>query len=168
MKSLDELKADIRANAEKEAADKAKAEERNAVVEKAVDNTEVEVPDTMIEAQIDNSIMELNYSLQYQGFSIEQLLEMTGKTMQELRDEKREDAKKAVKSSLVIDAIATAENVTVSDEDLDAEVAKMAENYSMTVEQVKEALRPTGLDDIKGQLRITKTIDLLVENAVIA
>ena len=166
--TLDELKADIRANAEKEAADRAKAEERNAVVEKAVDNTEVEVPDTMIEAQIDNSIMELNYSLQYQGFSIEQLLEMTGKSMQELRDEKREDAKKAVKSSLVIDAIATAENVTVSDEDLDAEVAKMAENYSMTVEQVKEALRPTGLDDIKGQLRITKTIDLLVENAVIA
>lgn len=166
--SLEELKADLKAKAEKEAAEKAKAEERNAVVEKAVANTEVEIPATMIESQIDSSIMELNYSLQYQGFSIEQLLEMTGKTMQELRDEKREDAEKAVKASLVIDAIATAENVTVSDEEVGAEVSKMAEAYNMTVEQITEALKQTDLDDIKGQLRITKAIDLLVENAVIA
>ena len=82
--TLEELKADVRAKAEQEAADKAKAEERNAVVEKVIANTEVEIPATMIEAQIDNSIMELNYSLQYQGFSIEQLLEMKGKTMQEV------------------------------------------------------------------------------------
>ena len=166
--SLEELRADLKAKAEKEAAEKAKAEERNAVVEKAVANTEVEIPATMIESQIDSSIMELNYSLQYQGFSIEQLLEMTGKTMQELRDEKREDAEKAVKASLVIDAIATAENVTVSDEEVGAEVSKMAEAYNMTVEQITEALKQTDLDDIKGQLRITKAIDLLVENAVIA
>lgn len=166
--TLEELKADVRAKAEQEAADKAKAEERNAVVEKVIANTEVEIPATMIEAQIDNSIMELNYSLQYQGFSIEQLLEMTGKTMQELRDEKREDAERAVKGSLVIDAIATAENITASDDEVGAEVSKMAEAYNMTVEQVTEALKQTDLDDIKGQLRITKAIDFLVENAVIA
>lgn len=166
--TLDELKADVKVKAEEEAVAKAKSEERNAVVEAVVANTEVEVPKTMIDAQIDNSIMELNYSLQYQGFSIEQLLEMTGKTMEELREEKKEEAEKSVKSSLVIDAIAKAENVEVSEEEIEAEIAKMAEAYSMTLDQIKEALRANDLEDIKGQLRIRKTIDFLVEKAVIA
>ena len=91
----------------------------------------------MVNAQIDSSIMELNYSLQYQGFSIEQLLEMTGKSMQELRDERKEDAEKSVKASLVVDAIAKAENVEVSEEEVEAEVAKMAEAYNMTLPQIK-------------------------------
>ena len=166
--TLAELKADLKAKAEEEAAAKAKSEERNAVVEAVVANTEVEVPETMVNAQIDSSIMELNYSLQYQGFSIEQLLEMTGKSMQELRDERKEDAEKSVKASLVVDAIAKAENVEVSEEEVEAEVAKMAEAYNMTLPQIKEALKSNDLEDIKGQLRIRKTIDFLVENAVIA
>ena len=166
--TLAELRADVKAKAEEEAAAKAKGEERNAVVDAVVANTEIEVPETMVNAQIDSSIMELNYSLQYQGFSIEQLLEMTGKSMQELRDEKKEDAEKSVKASLVIDAIAKAENVEVTEEEVEAEAAKMAEAYNMTLAQIKEALKPSDLEDIKGQLRIRKTIDFLVENAVIA
>lgn len=166
--TLAELKADLKAKAEEEAAAKAKSEERNAVVEAAVANTEVEVPQTMIDAQIDNSIMELNYSLQYQGFSIEQLLEMTGKTMEELREERKEEAEKSVKASLVVDAIAKAENVEVSEEEIEAELTKMAEAYNMTLDQIKEALKANDLEDIKGQLRIRKTIDFLVESAVIA
>ena len=163
----DDWTIDVEAMKE-EAAAKAKSEERNAVVEAVVANTEVEVPETMVNAQIDSSIMELNYSLQYQGFSIEQLLEMTGKSMQELRDERKEDAEKSVKASLVVDAIAKAENVEVSEEEVEAEVAKMAEAYNMTLPQIKEALKSNDLEDIKGQLRIRKTIDFLVENAVIA
>ena len=160
--------AEAAKKAEEEAAAKAKGEERNAVVDAVVANTEIEVPETMVNAQIDNSIMELNYSLQYQGFSVEQLLEMTGKSMQELRDEKKEDAEKSVKASLVIDAIAKAENVEVTEEEVEAEAAKMAEAYNMTLAQIKEALKPSDLEDIKGQLRIRKTIDFLVDNAVLA
>ena len=166
--TLAELRADVTAKAEEESKEAAKNELRNRVIEKVVANTEVEVPETMVNAQIDSSIMELNYSLQYQGFSIEQLLEMTGKSMQELRDERKEDAEKSVKASLVVDAIAKAENVEVSEEEVEAEVAKMAEAYNMTLPQIKEALKSNDLEDIKGQLRIRKTIDFLVENAVIA
>lgn len=166
--TLAELRADLNAKAEEEAAAKAKGEERSAVVDAVVANTQVEVPQTMIDAQIDNSIMELNYSLQYQGFSIEQLLEMTGKSMDELREERKEEAEKSVKASLVIDAIAKAENVEVSEEEINEEVAKLAEAYNMTLDQIKEALQVNDLEDIKGQLRIRKTIDFLVENAVIA
>ena len=126
----------------------------------------------MVKHEIDNQIMELNYQLQYQGFGMEQFLQMTGKTMEEFKAEftanKREEASRNVKTSLVIEAIAKAEGVEVSEEEVNAEVQKMADAYKMSLEDVKKALRPTDLKDMEGQLKIRKTIDLLVENAKIA
>ena len=92
--SLDELKADVRAKLEEEAKNRADAETRNSVVEKVAENTEIEIPEVMIQHQIDNMLNELNYQLQYQGFGLQQLLEMTGRTMEELREERKEDDKK--------------------------------------------------------------------------
>lgn len=170
--TLEELTADVRAKAEAEAAEAAKNELRNRVIEKVVENTTVEVPEAMVKNEIENQLMELNYQLQYQGFGMEQFLQMTGKTMEEFKAEfttnRREEAVKNVKTSLVIEAIAKAEGVEVSEEEVNAEVEKMATAYNMTVEQVKEALRPNDLKDMEGQLKIRKTIDLLVDSAKIA
>ena len=170
--TLEELRADVRAKAEADAKEAAKNELRNRVIEKVVANTEVEVPEAMVKHEIDNQMMELNYQLQYQGFGMEQFLQMTGKTMEEFKadfaKDRKDEAVKNVKTSLVIEAIAKAEDVQVSEEEVDAEVQKMADAYNMTVEQVKGALRPTDLKDMEGQLKIRKTIDLLVENAKIA
>ena len=170
--TLEELRADVKAKAEEEAKEAAKNELRNRVIEKVVANTEVEVPEAMGKHEIENQLMELNYQLQYQGFGMEQFLQMTGKTMDEFKAEftasRREEALRNVKTSLVIEAIAKAEDVQVSEEEVNAEVQKMADAYKMTVDQVKEALRPTDLKDMEGQLKIRKTIDLLVENAKIA
>lgn len=170
--TLEELTADVRAKAEAEVAEAAKNELRNRVIEKVVENTTVEVPEAMVKNEIENQLMELNYQLQYQGFGMEQFLQMTGKTMEEFKAEfttnRREEAVKNVKTSLVIEAIAKAEGVEVSEEEVNAEVEKMATAYNMTVEQVKEALRPNDLKDMEGQLKIRKTIDLLVDSAKIA
>ena len=170
--TLAELRADVRTKAEAEAKEAAKNELRNRVIEKVVANTEVEVPEAMIKHEIENQMMELNYQLQYQGFGMEQFLKMTGKTMEEFKAEfaasRREEALRNVKTSLVIEAIAKAEGVEVNEEEVNAEVQKMADAYNMTVEQVKGALRATDLKDMEGQLKIRKTIDLLVENAKIA
>ena len=170
--TLEELRADVRAKAEADAKEAAKNELRNRVIEKVVANTEVEVPEAMVKHEIDNQMMELNYQLQYQGFGMEQFLQMTGKTMEEFKAEfaasRREEALRNVKTSLVIEAIAKAEGVEVNEEEVNAEVQKMADAYNMTVEQVKGALRATDLKDMEGQLKIRKTIDLLVENAKIA
>ena len=170
--TLEELRADVRAKAEADAKEAAKNELRNRVIEKVVANTEVEVPEAMIKHEIENQMMELNYQLQYQGFGMEQFLQMTGKTMEEFKAEfaasRREEALRNVKTSLVIEAIAKAEDVEVNEEEVNAEVQKMADAYNMTVEQVKGALRATDLKDMEGQLKIRKTIDLLVENAKIA
>lgn len=166
--TLAELRADVRAKAEEETKNRAEAEMRNSIVEKVAANTEVEVPNAMVEHQIDNMIMELNYQLQYQGLNLQQLLQMTGRSIEELRNERREDAQKLVKSSLVLEAIAKAEGIDASEEDLTAELEKMASMYNMEVEKLKSSLRETDLEDIKGQLKIRKTIDFLVENANIA
>lgn len=163
--TLEELKSDLKAKIEEEAKNRADAEMRNSLVEKISEGTEVEVPNAMVETQIDNMLMELNYQLQYQGLQLEQLLQMTGRSIEDLRNEKREEATKLVKSSLVLEAIAKAENVEVSEADVEAEVEKMAKMYNMEVEKIKSVMRPTDLEDIKGQLKIRKTIDSLVDSA---
>lgn len=166
--TLAELKADVRSGLEERANMQAKSTLRNEIVEKVSANTEVEVPNAMVEHQIDNMIMDLNYQLQYQGLSLQQLLEMTGRNIAELREERREDAAKTVKSSLILEAIAKAENVEVSEEDFNEELEKMAAAYNMELDKIKSSIRDTDMEDIKGQIKIRKTIDLLVENAVIA
>ena len=166
--TLAELRADVKAKLEEQAKNAADAEMRNALVEKVSANTEVEVPEAMIQHQIDNMLMELNYQLQYQGLNLQQLLEMTGRGVEELREERWADAERLVKSSLILEAIAEKENVEVNEADVDAELEKMAAMYNMEVEKIKSSLRETDIEDIKGQIKIRKTIDLLVENATIA
>lgn len=113
--TLAELRADVKAKLEEQAKNAADAEMRNALVEKVSANTEVEVPEAMVQHQIDNMLMELNYQLQYQGLNLEQLLQMTGRGLDELREERRADAERLVKSSLVLEAIAEKENVEAND-----------------------------------------------------
>ena len=163
--TLEELKKDLKAKVEEEAKNRADAEMKNSLVEKVSEGTELEVPEAMVETQIDNMLMELNYQLQYQGLQLEQLLQMTGRTIEELRNEKREEATKLVKSSLILEAIAKAENVEVSEEEVNAEVEKMAKMYNMEADKIKSMMKATDLEDIKGQLKIRKTIDLLVDSA---
>lgn len=166
--TLAELRADVKAKLEEQAKNAADAEMRNALVEKVSANTEVEVPEAMVQHQIDNMLMELNYQLQYQGLNLEQLLQMTGRGLDELREERRADAERLVKSSLVLEAISEKENVEANDADVDDELEKMAAMYNMEVEKIKSSLRETDIEDIKGQIKIRKTLDLLVENATIA
>lgn len=134
--TLAELRADVKAKLEEQAKNAADAEMRNALVEKVSANTEVEVPEAMVQHQIDNMLMELNYQLQYQGLNLEQLLQMTGRGLDELREERRADAERLVKSSLVLEAIAEKENVEANDADVDAELEKMAAMYNMEVEKI--------------------------------
>lgn len=150
--TLAELRADVKAKLEEQAKNAADAEMRNALVEKVSANTEVEVPEAMVQHQIDNMLMELNYQLQYQGLNLEQLLQMTGRGLDELREERRADAERLVKSSLVLEAIAEKENVEANDADVDDELEKMAAMYNMEVEKIKSSLRETDIEDIKLSL----------------
>lgn len=166
--TLDELKADIRANLEEQANNMAENQVREEIVNKIAEAADFITPNAMVEDQLDRMMQDLNYQLMSQGLQMEMLLEITGKDLKGLREERREDAERLVRGTLVLDEVAKLENIEASEEDVDAELAKMAEMYKMEVEEMKKALRPEDLEDIAGQLKVRKTIDFLVENATIA
>ena len=118
----------------------------------------------MVDQQIENQIQDISYRLQSQGMPLEQYLQFTGMTMDALREQLKETAEKAVKSQLVLAEIAKAENIEVSDEDVDAEFQKMADMYGMEVEKVKE-LMGANLEALKADLKTQKTVKAIVDTA---
>ena len=162
--TLKELREDSKAKLEKAKEAQAQRQFEDAVVDIAVDNASVEIPECMIKNQIDNQIQDISYRLQSQGMPLEQYLQYTGMTMETLREQLKETAEKAVKTQLVLAEIAKAENVEVSEEDVEAEFKKMADMYGMEVEKVKE-LMGANLDALKADLKTQKTITVIVDAA---
>ncbi|WP_300278023.1 trigger factor [Peptacetobacter sp.] len=166
--TVEELKADIKAKLEEEAKNFAESQIRNEIVNKIAEEADFETPNSMVEEQLNRMMNELAFQLQSQGLQMEQLLEITGKNLDGLKEERREDAIQLVRGSLVLEEVGKLENIEATEEEVDAEVAKMAEMYKMEAAEVKKVLRPEDLEDIAGQVKVRKTIDFLVENATIA
>ncbi|MBP3870666.1 MAG: trigger factor [Faecalicoccus sp.] len=134
----------------------------NDLVEKARDNATVEIPDVMVNSQVDRQFQDFAQQMQSQGFSVTQYLEAVGQSAQQLRESMREDAANRVKASLVLEAIAKAEGLEVTAEDIDAEFKRMADLYQMEIDQIKKYIRE---DDIRYDLTQQKAIDLLKTTA---
>ena len=165
--SLAELKADVKAKLEKDAEEEAKRQMRDAAVAKVAEGVEVEIPNSMVEAQMDRMLNDLNMQLSYQGWSIEQFAELSGQSMEEIREARREDALNIVKSTLVVEEIAELENVEVSQEDLDKDLEKFAAMYQIDIEKVKKSLQPEDIENISNRRRSEKTVDLILDAAVV-
>ena len=135
-----------------------------------MDNAKVEIPSCMIEKQLDYIVRETEYQLSYmyRGLKFEDYLKYTGMTMEDFRKQNEERAKSEVKSQLVFEQIIKAENIEVSDAQLDAEVAKMAESAKKTVAEYKRAMDPRQLDYIKNDLLMSNLISFLKENNTFA
>ena len=163
--TLDELKASIKEKLEKENADRAKYETQDAAVKAVCDNTEIDIPSGMIETEIDNMENDMKSRLQYQGLTLDSYLQMIGKTKQEFRKDYEEQAKEAVKSRLVIEAIVKAEKIEADDKDVKAKLEEMAKNYGRDEKELEEneALK----NYIKGSLETEKAIEFVVKNAKI-
>ena len=168
--TLDEYKADIKANLKKQAEEKADRENENKLLTVIMDNAKVEIPSCMIEKQLDYIVRETEYQLSYmyRGLKFEDYLKYTGMTMEDFRKQNETRAKSEVKSQLVFEQIIKAENIEVSDAQLDAEVAKMAESAKKTVAEYKRAMDPRQLDYIKNDLLMSNLISFLKENNTFA
>lgn len=162
--TLDEMKADIKAKllAKKEAA--AKTDKENAVVDKIIENAEMDIPEAMIDGEIDNMVNDFAQRVQYQGLTLEQYFQFTGTTMDKMREEMEPQAKKAIQTRLVLEAIVAAENIEVTEEDLDAEYGKMAEMYQMEAEKIKQILSPQA-DMMKKDIAVQKAVTFVTEEA---
>lgn len=138
----------------------------DAVVDAVVANAAVEVPQCMIDQQIDRQIQDMSYRMQSQGLTMENYLAYTGLTIDSIKEQMKDSAAENVKRSLVLEAVMKAEGIVASDEDVEAEYAKMAEMYKMEVEKVKEIMSANA-EDLKIDLAIQKTVKFLVDSAVV-
>ncbi|MFR1758726.1 MAG: trigger factor [Christensenellaceae bacterium] len=164
--TLEDYKAKIRERLEKTAETRAKNELDEQLVNAVVEASEVEIPECMVNSQLDYMLQEMEYRMMYQGISMEDYTRMTGQTRESIREENREEAGKIVKRQLVLEALQKDAGLEVSDEELDAEIAKMA-TETRTVEDIKKTLRDSDYDYLKGNVLLEKTLQLLEDNAVI-
>lgn len=165
--TLEEYKADVRKKLEEAAATKAETETQNAVVEKAIENAEYEIPDVMVDNQVMNLINDFATRLQYQGMNLDMYLQYTGMTLDAMKENYKEQAKKQVEGGLVLEAIAKAEGVEVSPEELELELVDMSKKYNMELDKLKELLPEPEMENIKKQMVISKTIEMLANNAIV-
>lgn len=163
VETLAELKEKTKKSLEESKKNEAENAARDAVVEKATANAEIVIPEVMVENELDQMMKEFEQRLQMQGMNLELYFQFSGQDEAALKGQMKEDAEKRVRMNLVLDAIVKAENINVTDEEVDAEIAKMAEMYKMEVEQIKAALG--SLEGIKADMNIRKAVDFLVENS---
>ncbi len=164
--TLEEYKADIRARLTSQKEEQAKAAKQNAAVEKAVANAQMDIPEAMIQEQIRRMIQEMTRNMQAQGISMEQYMQYTGMTQEKLEEQMRPDALRRIQNSLVLEAVAAAEGIVISDERLDEELAKMAEQYGMEVDKLKEMMGEEEKEQMKSDLALQAAADLIAEAAV--
>lgn len=134
----------------------------NELLEKVIANAEVEIPDAMIERETDEMVREITQRLSAQGFTLEQFAQVTGQDEEKIRAEVRQDAEKKVRVRLVLEAVAEAEQFEISDEEIDAELKAIADQYSMQIEQVRNLISH---DAVSYDLRQRKALELIKETA---
>ena len=161
--TLEELKADIRAKALESAQKQIASAFENACVEKAAENTTVDMPKALIEAELDHQMERFAQQLQMSGYSVEQYAQMMGGDLNTMRNAFRPAAEKQAKVNVTLEKIVEVEGLTVTDEEIEAEFASMAEQYQLEVAKVKEIV---AVEEITASMTSRKAIQLIVDSAV--
>ncbi|MGX9290958.1 trigger factor [Bacillus sp. A015] len=162
VETLAELTEKTKKRLEEAKENEAEGKLREELVAKASENAEVDIPQAMVDTELDRMMKEFEQRLQMQGMNLELYFQFSGQDEDALKEQMKEDAAKRVKSNLTLEAIAAAEDLQVSDEEVEEELSKMAEAYNMPVENIKQAIGST--DAMKEDLKVRKAIDFLVEN----
>lgn len=160
--TLDELKDDLKKQIAEKKASKAKTDFENQLIEQVIDNMEVEIPEVMYESKCDEMMQDYAYRMQMQGLDLNTYLSYLGQTMDQFKAQFMEGAKQQVKVELALTAIIEAEKIEATDEEIDAEVAKLAEQYGMEADQIKKSV-PT--ESLASDINTRKAVDLIVDSA---
>lgn len=162
--TLAEYKEDLRKQLEQRKENDAKRIKEDEAIQKIIDKSEMEIPEAMIETQCENMVEEFAQRIAQSGLSMEQYMQFSGLTVDKLKEQVRPEAETRIKSSLVLEQIAKDENIEVTDEEIDAEVAKMAAQYGMEADKLKEFMGDAEKKSMKRDLAVTKAVDLIMEN----
>ncbi|EZP76363.1 trigger factor [Parageobacillus genomosp. 1] len=166
VETLEQLKDKIRTRLEEAKKNEAEAALRDALVEKAAENAEIDIPEVMVKNETDRMLREFDQRLQMQGLNLDLYYQFSGQDEAALREQMKEDAEKRVRVALTLEAIAKAENIEVTEEEVNEELEKMAKVYNLEVEKLKELLG--SLEGVKEDLKWRKTVDFLVEHSKVA
>ena len=162
--TLEEYKADVKKHLEVEKENEAKKTKEDEAIQKIIDKSTMEIPEAMIETQCENMVNEFAQRLAQSGLSMEQYMQFSGLTLDKLKEQVRPEAETRIKSSLVLEQIAKDEKIEITDEELDAEIEKMAAQYGMEADKLKEYIGDNEKEAMKRDLAVTKAVDLIMEN----
>ena len=162
--TLAEYKEEVKKNlTEKKEAEARKTKEDEAI-QKIIDKSKMDIPEAMIQTQCETMVNEFAQRIAQSGLSMDQYLQFSGMTVDQLMEQVRPEAESRIKSSLVLEQIAKDENIEVTDADIDAEIEKMAAAYGMEADKLKEYMGDAEKESMKKDLAITKAADLVMEN----
>ncbi|MGN0205069.1 MAG: trigger factor [Coprococcus sp.] len=164
--TLEEYKADVKKGIADKKADAARQEKQEKIISQIVENAEMDIPDPMVTTQARQMMDQFAQQMQYNGLSMAQYYQFTGLTPDGLLEQMKPQALKNIQNRLVLEAIAKAENYEASEEEVEAEFAKLAEKYNMTVEKIKEIFADEQKEGIKSDLAAQKALDLITDAAV--
>ena len=160
--TLDDLKEKLKKQISERKSETAATEYENALVDLVIDDMEAEIPECMNEQKLDELVQDYGYRMQMQGLDMNVYLQYLGQTMEQFKEQFRESAEKQVKIALALEAIVKEENIEATEEEIDEQVKKLAEQYDMEADKIKE-LVPA--DQLTQDIKTHKAIDFIVENA---
>lgn len=164
--TLSEYKDSVKKGLQEQKENEAKRAKEDEALRSIIEASEMDIPDVMIETQCDAMMDEFVQRISWSGLTLEQYLQFSGATVDGLREQMRPEALSRIQSSLVLEQIAKEEKLEASEEEMDAEIKKMAERYGMEADKLKENMGEAEKDSVKRDLKITKAIDLVMEHAV--
>ena len=164
--TLAEYKEHVKTNLVDRKENEAKRAKEDAAVDKAIENAQMDIPEAMLQTQCRQMLDDFSRRMQSQGLSMDQYFQFTGMTAEKMMEDMKPQAIKRIETRLVLEAIAKAENIEITDEKVDEELAKMAESYKMEVEKLKEFMGENEKKQMKEDLAVQEAVTFLVENAV--
>ena len=160
-----EYKADIEKNLKERKEAAAKREKEDKVVDKVIENAQMDIPEAMVQLQIEELLNNFISRLQQQGLSIDQYYQFTGSDRAAMEEQLRPQAMKTIQTRLVLEKVAEVEEIQISDEKINEEIAKMAEAYKMTVEKLNELMGDYEKEQMKKDLAVQEAVTLLADAA---
>ena len=162
--TLAEYKDSVKKNLEEQKKNEARRTQEDEAIQKIIDKSKMDIPEAMIDTQCETMVEEFAQRIAQSGLSMDQYLQFSGLTIDGLKEQVRPEAISRIQGSLVLEQIAKEENIEVTDEDVNAEIEKMAENYGMEADKLKEYMGDAEKESMKKELAITKAVDLVMAN----
>lgn len=165
--SIEDMKAKLRENIEKNAQREADTKRRNEILKQATDNITVDIPEVMVENRVSNMIQELSVNLENQGMNLDAYLKYANMDMAKLREQYKESATIAVKTDLMLDAVAKAEDIKVENADINAEIALLAATYGTTPQEVSKIIKKNhSIGNLVATVLHKKAANFIIDSAV--